>query len=178
MKRVRKPNRISQKAQRCQNEPGFNTGEQISIMGRLTQGAAAWLMGITPRAIRDMAVPRNADGTYSGREAHAWDIERRKRENEIDPLMSGGTNSQALEEYRREKVREVKRKNDIEEGKLIPVADVAQLWAEVGEELRQEFETVARTIPPEAGAALTAAIDRISKNLTERYITPRVKDKA
>ena len=42
-------------------------------MQRLTQGAAAWLAGISPRSLRDVPdIPRAADGTYSGQDIVKW----------------------------------------------------------------------------------------------------------
>ena len=47
--------------------------EQIEVLERLSQQSAAWLLGISARALRDHPeAPRNPDGTYNGRGLLAW----------------------------------------------------------------------------------------------------------
>lgn len=46
---------------------------EIAVMERLSQQAAAWLLGFSPRSLRDHPeIKRNPDGTYNGRELVAW----------------------------------------------------------------------------------------------------------
>ncbi len=44
----------------------------MTDLARLTQQEAAWLIGITPRALRDMDAPRAVDGSYDGRTLIKW----------------------------------------------------------------------------------------------------------
>ena len=54
-------------------------------MQRLPQSVAAWLVGLTPRALRDHAsCPRNDDGTYDAKAVSAWSIGRRELANLTD----------------------------------------------------------------------------------------------
>ncbi len=54
--------------------------QQIERLKRLGQQAAAWLIGCTAWALRDWPdAPRNADGTYNGRELVAWARDRLPR---------------------------------------------------------------------------------------------------
>jgi len=47
--------------------------QEIAAMETLSQQGAAWLLGITGRALRDRPdVPRNADGTYNARQLVEW----------------------------------------------------------------------------------------------------------
>ena len=42
-------------------------------MQSLSQRATAWLLGVSPRTLRDYVdLPRNDDGTYNAREVIAW----------------------------------------------------------------------------------------------------------
>lgn len=60
-------------------------------MHALSQKAAAELLGVTPRTLRDwesagQGVPRNADGTYPGPALVVWFVARQTRsEDELDP---------------------------------------------------------------------------------------------
>ena len=59
---------------------------QVKIMEQLVPAACAWLLGVTPRAIRDMPdLPRNIDGSHSAREVHAWGRAKLKRPAMDDP---------------------------------------------------------------------------------------------
>jgi len=44
----------------------------VTDLAHLTQQDAAWLIGITPRALRDMDAPRAEDGTYNARTLIEW----------------------------------------------------------------------------------------------------------
>ena len=47
--------------------------EEIKGLQSLSQRAAAWLLGVSPRSLRDYVdLPRNDDGTYNAREVIAW----------------------------------------------------------------------------------------------------------
>ena len=55
----------------------FTSGIQQDTMSSLTQQAAAWLLSISPRALRDQNAPRALDGTYNARDLVAWAISER-----------------------------------------------------------------------------------------------------
>jgi hypothetical protein len=42
------------------------------MIGPLSQQQAAWLLGVTPRALRDMDAPRAENGTYCARTLVEW----------------------------------------------------------------------------------------------------------
>jgi hypothetical protein len=151
-----------------------STGDQVRIMARITQGAAAWLLGMTPRNLRDLSAPRQNDGFYSAKALHTWDLERQmsRQAGEVDLMMSGGS-SPALEEYRRQKVREIKRKNDVEEGRLVAVAEEIQFFGQVGVEFRQELEAVMRLVDPQTGRMIESAIERVAKRIMERLTSQK-----
>lgn len=50
--------------------------EEIRVLERLSQTAAAWLLKKSPRRLRDTDCPRNRDGTYSARDVLAWRLDR------------------------------------------------------------------------------------------------------
>ncbi len=53
---------------------------EIAELSKLSQQAAAWLIGCTARALRDWPdAPRNPDGTYNGRELVAWNRDKLER---------------------------------------------------------------------------------------------------
>jgi hypothetical protein len=52
---------------------------QIAAMRTLSPNAAAWLLSLEPRSVRDkVEIPRNADGTYDGRTIVEWATTRGK----------------------------------------------------------------------------------------------------
>lgn len=75
-----------------------------------------------------------------------WREKRLEVTGETDPLMRGGS-SPALEAYRREKVREAKRKNEQAEGRLIELAVVCAELGEFGRAFRTQIEILKRSHP-------------------------------
>ena len=57
----------------------MTTAEQITAMESLSQGAAARLLGMNGRSMRDSpTIPRNSDGTYDGTKLVEWARSRHK----------------------------------------------------------------------------------------------------
>ena len=78
----------------------LSTNEEIRGLQSLSQSAAAWLVNLSARSLRDMrGLPRGADGTYSARDVLQWAVDRRLRAilrdcgslpaNDILELLSG-----------------------------------------------------------------------------------------
>lgn len=54
-----------------------NANQQIETMQKLSQAAAAWLIGVSARSLRDEATcPRNACGSYDAAKVAAWAASR------------------------------------------------------------------------------------------------------
>lgn len=78
-------------------KPKLSAADQVAVLSSLGQTAAAHLVGITPRSLRDRRdVPRNENGTYNARALVEW-LEAQT----IDAMDAGAETSPALEEYRR-----------------------------------------------------------------------------
>lgn len=52
------------------------TTRQKATLERLTQTAAAWLIGFGSRHLRNLNAPRNTNGTYSGPDLVQWQVDR------------------------------------------------------------------------------------------------------
>jgi hypothetical protein len=78
--------------------------------------------------VRDWDIPRNADGTYTGRSVLDFLIERSQQPTEIDddPLLTVEGNGEWLERYRREKTRLVRFQRLREQGKWVPRDEMIQ----------------------------------------------------
>ena len=50
--------------------------KEQSVMQRLSQRAASWLIGMNARDLRDLNPPRNADGSYDAAEIVKWSVGR------------------------------------------------------------------------------------------------------
>jgi hypothetical protein len=149
--------------------------EQAGFIGnleKLTARQVARIFGVTPQAVglwqSKNGCPRNGDATYSFSKVLQWRIdqecERRADDPVDDPLLVGSsTTSQALEEYRRERVREARRKNDIEEGKLLPAIQVQKTLAVIAKSFRSESEALERAHGVVVGNDIRAMVDRVEK---------------
>jgi len=74
-------------------KPAKLTGTvEIAIMEQLSQQAAAWLIGITPRALRDQDAPRRPDGCYDARSLTEWATSRitqvKLTDGELEKLLT------------------------------------------------------------------------------------------
>lgn len=97
----------------------------------------------------------------SGNTPHLYDPEAVRSwlaaREEPDPDLRGPS-SPALEEYRKEKAREAKRRNDVEEGKLVDIETVRRDLATIFGAYRARLEAVERTHGPQVGDSLRAAL--------------------
>jgi hypothetical protein len=143
----------------------LGAAEQLALLRKLRQQVAAQLIGIEPRTLREKTAPRNVDGTYDGTQLVAWFLEhdRRKRESiDGDPLLGGGDTEGSvwLEEYRHQKALEAKRKNEIEEGKLVDADTLTYVFDELGRALRVDLEGFESRHGAEVGQAVREMIGR------------------
>jgi len=137
--------------------------QQIAELSRMRQNAAAWLLGISARRLRDHAAPRNTDGTYDGALLVRWREEVEKERLDIaggDPLMVGGDGKDRwLSEYRKEKAREAHRKNEVAENKLVETGIITTQLLQMSHTFRQRAEAIERDHGPDVGAAIRDMID-------------------
>ena len=99
---------------------------------------------------------------YDVFEVFRWVRERERTEQELndDPLMGGnGPTGAWLEEYRRERTRQVKRENDLAEGLLTPTAEIRREREQVAALLRAGVERVREECGNEAYEVMVAVLD-------------------
>lgn len=113
-------------------------------LAELSQKAAAWIVGMTPRGLRDTDCPRNQDGSYNARDLVAWIVQRQLPVS-ADPLLAEG-DSAALERYRMAKAKLAELDLEVRKGELIEVGrcrDMLARWAVVirrmGERLSKRY---------------------------------------
>jgi len=125
-------------------------------MEALTQVAAAWAIGITPRHLRDGDAPRRGDGTYSIRELVQWLLERGSDGD------SGNDRARKLKAEADLKVMEAEQRA----GKLVSLVMVDETLQRLAAALRVLGEDFGRTSVPisgrEAQKKVNAMLDSIS----------------
>jgi len=106
----------------------------------------------------------NQAALYDIVEVFRWRDEREQARRELaeDEIMSGREDKWARE-YRMERVRQIRRKNDIEEGKLRDAAEMEAALAEVVRLFREEIEAIERAHGPKVGSAVRSAIDHVEE---------------
>lgn len=108
-------------------------------------------------------------GKWNVQEVVQWCLNRHTAPEDADPMMCGnGQGSPALEEYRREKAREAKRRNDAEEAMLIDAATVTVELRAIGATFKAEAEALARVHGPEIGAEIAEMVDRVQQAFVDR----------
>ncbi len=141
-----------------------SAGEQLAVLRKLKQQAAAALVGWTPRGLRDANAPRSDDGTYDALALVAWRIAREAKPTSMSPA------EQKLVEQRTERVRRERRENDMAEGRLVERALVRQEAIAIGVVLRMEAEAMERAFGVEIGKAIRSAFERVVQSIEERIL--------
>jgi hypothetical protein len=156
----------------------------IRSFSQLSVRQVARMFGVTPQAVvlwtTRTGCPR-VDGKYSLSAIVEWKIARAKDDvmadlrrrglSDEDLLENMGGTSQWLEAYRKEKTIEARRKNEIEAGRLVDVAEVERELAEVDRLFREEAEALERTHGPEIGKDIRAMVERASNAWSVRINT-------
>lgn len=143
--------------------------EQTEALKRLTQGAAAWLLGIGPRTLRDAAdCPRNPDRTYNGQAVVRWHAARSAGGSDGDPLLTGGA-SPALEEYRRHRAGLAELELNERRGRLVDVDAFGEWWeTEVATPIRRGIEALQRQHGPAAAEIIVKALAKAETAVGKR----------
>jgi hypothetical protein len=168
---------VTQKETKDEDGDGkLSVAAQIESLRALSQQPAAVLCGYSTQWLRDAAPPRTAKGKYDGPALVQWLLERERGER--DPLLAAGGASQALEDYRREKAREAKRRNDVEEGRLVAVEEVRELNRGIMLALRAEFESLVKANPgmTAIGEEIRQAIARAEVSCQRRWAESKPAD--
>lgn len=122
---------------------------------KLTQHEAGYLLGITDRQVRNLAVPRNEDGSYDARELLLWKVEQ----TQVAELEDVDVDSPGLERYRLAKAQLAELELAERRGQVVKVdaaKDVLTRWADV---LRRLAATMKQQFGREAEEHVFDAID-------------------
>lgn len=109
-------------------------------LNALTQGQAAALIGVTPRALREWHdAPRNRDGTYPGPALVAYYVERVTGSGDFDDQR------QRLAAAQSEKIE---RDNAVRRGELIERKDADRFWSDCISNARARMLAVGAKLGP------------------------------
>ncbi len=150
----------------------LSVADQIAVLGNLHQAAAAELLGIKPRTLRDRAatVPRQANGRYSGPDLAAWMVEMADK-TATDPELAGG-DSPALERYRAARAELAEFELKLKRGDLMARVDVHEGLSEAGAILRRKAVRLRKLFGDEAAQIIADAVDDMLKS-NERLFGPK-----
>jgi hypothetical protein len=147
-----------------------DTAKQKATLEMLTQQAAAWLVGVSSKHLRDQGVARNADSTYHGPDLVQWRIDReieRARadwERKNDGVKSA-TERQAL--ARADKLEEeAKGLKDT----YVERAQVVQAFAEIAASVRSESEAMEKAMVNDFPAEHRERLQRELKNQIKQML--------
>lgn len=106
---------------------------------------------------------------YDALDVMAWRMERQEDDTEGQAgLFPGIGDSVALEEFRRERVRQARRENDVAEGRLVARDEVLGIVVDAFTVLRCELETLERLCGREVGDQVRGMIDRAQESWRRR----------
>lgn len=135
-----------------------STKAQISILSTLSQGAAAHLVGLSARTLRDTDAPRNEDGSYSGRDLLTWFAQASD-----DVTLGAPTDSIGLERYRLARAAMAELDLAVRKGELVDVAANKEMLSRWAARLRRCGELLARKFGNDALAIQTDALADMHK---------------
>lgn len=142
------------------------TGEQKAILSRLTQQAAAWLIGKTTRFLRDHQPARNADGTYDGPALLEWTIAR-ERADAVERAAADGGAESAKARILEAKAIQGELDAQRELGRLVDREKVHEFLAQLSGVLRSAGDKLQREFGREALEILNDAIETTGKLIEE-----------
>ena len=150
------------------NPPKLTSQGQIDVLKSLTQGAAAWLIGLSARTFRDSAAPRNPDGSYNAQAVAAWIKQGVAPDG--DPLMAGG-DSPSLERYRAAKADLAEMDAKVRRGQLVDVDQLIEWWTvEVASPLRRATAALQARFGDAAEEIVAAALAKAETAIERRQV--------
>ena len=144
-----------------------SAAQQKSTMEQLTQQAAAWLVSMTGRHLRDAQPPRNRDQTYNGPELVQWAIGQR-----VEAATGGGLaeDSRIQIDLLKGRIEKLKHENHLAELKigernqrLVDRAVIEQNLAAQAAMIRSSLEKLERQFGPEALDIVIEALDEAAQ---------------
>ncbi|HEY4313777.1 MAG TPA: hypothetical protein VGN12_30330 [Pirellulales bacterium] len=135
-------------------------------MSELNQQSAAWLLGITPRALRDTDAPREPGRTYVAKHLVQWHVARNTVEE--DAMLAGG-DSPALEDYRRARAKLATLDLAERMHAVLPrdaAREILERWATI---LRRASESLRKRFGPEAYTVFEEAIGECRKLVDQEF---------
>jgi hypothetical protein len=121
---------------------------QNAVLKELLQQPAAKLSGWTARGLRDSDAPRNPDGSYNARELVKWLLEREQEKRKVVDLRAIDA------QLREEKLREIRRKNDMADGLLVQTSKVGDELLAIGKRMLEGAKQIGKRFGPEAEKAV------------------------
>ncbi len=137
----------------------------MTDLAHLTQQDAAWLIGITPRALRDMHAPRAEDGTYNARTLIEWRY-RKDFTSQRERLHSAQAEKAELDLA-------------VRRGELLEVGEVVRTWSDHIARARLRLRSIPHRVAAQiavktsAPAIATLLLDEIDEALTELASEPK-----
>jgi len=118
--------------------------------------------------------PRNQDRTYDLTSVYKWRVEKETEDRaqaKLESMAAGtdmeawvGSGSPALEEMRREKAKEYKRKNRIAEGSLIEIEEVVGMLSAWAVAYRAKVEALANVYGQEIIKEMEEVLEKLEEN--------------
>ena len=143
--------------------------DQIAELDALTQKAAAHLVGLTDRQLRNRDdVPRNPDQTYSGPALLAWAVERAELEAGSDPMLRGDS-SPGLERYRAARAELAEMDLAEKRGQLVRVESIRRMLDTVASLIRDATVRIDRQFGAEAADMIGDALDEADRHIRRQF---------
>jgi phage terminase Nu1 subunit (DNA packaging protein) len=137
----------------------------VADLKRLTQQEAAWLIGVTPRALRDMDAPRAADGSYCGATLVKWRFQK--------------TFSSQRERLHSAQAEKAELDLAVRRGELLEAEEVVKTWSDHIARARLRLRSIPHRVAAQIAikkSALEIArllLDEIDEALTELAGEPK-----
>jgi len=148
------------------------TARQKATLEQLQQQAAAWLIGVSTKHLRDQGVARNRDSTYNGPDLVQWIIDRKVTEARKEWERNSDVENTAKERQALARAEKLEEEAKALKDTHIERAQVTQAFKEMAAAVRSELELLrklmANDFPEEYRVELSQELANHTKQVLRR----------
>ncbi len=141
----------------------MKANDQIEVMQGLRQGAAAWLIGLSARKLRDRTdAPRNKDGTYNAQELLAY---LKRKTDRVTSDVQGEFTS-PVDELNILRAQKMRQDMAVGDRLLLPRDLIREHIVSLASHVRKAGEQLQLQFGPEAQVIVDEALDEFERELS------------
>lgn len=147
-----------------------STAQQKATLEILTQQAAAWLISVSTKHLRDQGAARNLDGSYNGPDLVQWAIDQEIAKARKEWERSSDTLKTAAERQAEAKAVKYEAQAKEVQDQYVDREEVLQEFREMASAVRSELEALPKAMANDFPAELREDLIRELKNQVKQIL--------